>query len=157
MSIRKGQTFTYDFFIASSIFLIVLILVMSNWYFSIIQTQETIQRNHALNTLFSASEVWFKDGYPRFWDVENVVELGLSNDGTINKTKMELLNSLGYSEVLSLLNSDFNLCYEIWKNGSLVFRFPQHVDLDSAKNVYKLERIGILDEQPVKVVTLVWK
>ncbi|MEM5878883.1 MAG: hypothetical protein QXU74_00090 [Candidatus Aenigmatarchaeota archaeon] len=159
MLTNKAQAFTYDFFIALGIFFVVMILVMGNWYFSAVQTQETMEKNLAYNILLSASQVWFKEGFPKYWNVDNIVELGLSNDGKINETKMEMLNnSIGYPKATLLLNlGNFNLCYEIYdKTGNLIFRFPQNADLNSAKNIYKIERIGILNEQPVKVRTLIW-
>lgn len=160
MSTDKAQVFTYDFFIALAIFFVVAILVMNNWYSTAVQNQEILEKNLAYTTLISASQVWFKEGYPKYWNAENVIELGLSNEGKINETKIEMLNnSLSYSRVASLLNlGNFNLCYEIYsKTGDLIFRFPQNADFSSAKNIYKIDRIGILNEQPVKVRTLIWK
>jgi hypothetical protein len=131
---------------------------MSHWYFSSVQIQETIEKNFALKVALKASQAWFKEGYPEYWDLENVMELGLANDGKINRTKMEMLSQLGYSKVTFLLGlGSYNLRYEIYnKTNDLIFLFPQDSDLNKTKNVYKIERIAILDEQPVKVRTLIW-
>jgi len=159
MSINKAQVFTYDFFIALSIFLLIMILIMNNWYYSAIQMEETREKNLAYNTLLYTSQVWFKEGYPKYWDASNVIELGLSNDGKINRTKVEILNnSIGYQKAALLLKlGTFNLCYEVYnKTGALIFRFPQDANYSSAKNIYKIERVAIWDEEPVKVRTLLW-
>jgi hypothetical protein len=158
MLTNKAQALTYDFFIALTIFIATVSLVMTQWYFSSVKIQETMEKNLALKTTLSASQAWFKEGYPKYWGLENVVELGLANDGKINRTKMEMLSQLGYSKVTILLNLGiYNLRYEIYnKTNDLIFLFPQNSDLTKAKNVYKIERIAILDEQPVKVRTLVW-
>ncbi|MEM5836256.1 MAG: hypothetical protein QXR09_01395 [Candidatus Aenigmatarchaeota archaeon] len=159
MLTNKAQVVTYDFFIALAIFFLVMGLVMSIWYYTVIQAEESMEKRLAYNNLLSASQVWFKEGFPKYWDAENVVELGLSNDGKINETKIEMLkNSVGYSKASLLLNlGNFNFCYEVYdKSGNLIFRFPQNLDLSSARNIYKIERIGILNEQPVKVRTLIW-
>ena len=158
MLTNKAQTLTYDFFIALAIFIAIVSLVVVHWYFSSVQMQETMEKNFALKATLSASQAWFKEGFPRYWDLENVIELGLANDGKINRTKMEMLNQLGYSKVTLLLNlGNYNLRYEIYnKTNDLIFSFPNNSDLSRAKNVYKIERVGILDGQPVKVRTLVW-
>jgi uncharacterized protein (DUF2225 family) len=158
MLTNKAQALTYDFFIALAIFIAIVSLVMAHWYFSSIQMQETMEKNFALKATISASQAWFKEGFPKYWDSENVIELGLANDGKINRTKMEMLYQLGYSRVTLLLNfGNYNLRYEIYnKTNGLIFSFPNSSDLTKAKNVYKIERVAILDEQPVKVRTLVW-
>jgi hypothetical protein len=158
MLTNKAQALTYDFFIALAIFIALVSLVMAHWYFTSVQIQETMEKNFALRTTLSASQAWFKEGYPKYWNLENVMELGLANDGKINRTKMEMLSQLGYAKVTLLLNlGTYNLRYEIYnKTNDLIFLFPQNLDLTKAKNVYKIERVAILDEQPVKVRTLVW-
>jgi hypothetical protein len=157
MSTNKAQSLTYDFFIALAIFFIILTIAMSYWYYLTVQMEDNAKRNLASKTLLSASEVWFKEGYPKYWNTSNVVELGLANDGKINSTKMEMLSQLSYSKVASLLSlGTFNLKYEVYNKTNLIFQFPLNSDFSSAKNVYKIERIAILDEKPVKVRTIIW-
>jgi len=158
MLTNKAQALTYDFFIALAIFIAVVSLVMVQWYFSSVQMQESMEKNSALKATLLASQAWFREGYPKYWDSDNVVELGLANEGKINRTKMEMLYQLGYSRVTLLLNlGHYNLRYEIYnKTNNLIFSFHNSSDLNKAKNVYKIERVGILDGQPVKVRTLVW-
>jgi hypothetical protein len=131
---------------------------MIHWYFTSVQIQETMEKTFALKTTISASQAWFKEGYPKYWGWDNVMELGFANDGKINRTKMEMLNESMYSKVTLLLNlGNYNLRYEIYnKTNDLIFSFPRSSDLSKAKNVYKIERVAILDEQPVKVRTLIW-
>lgn len=155
---RKAQAMTYDFFIAMIIFLFLLTLVISYWHYSAVQMEEINENNRATNALFLASEVWFKEGYPRYWEKTNILELGLSNDNMINRTKMEMLPDLGYSKVVFLLNlGTYNLQYTLYNsNNYMIFQFPSGEIPSSANNIYKIERIGILDEQPVKVRTIIW-
>lgn len=154
---KKAQVLTYDFFIALSIFLVVLIIAMSNWYYSMLQIEEILKRNQAINILFLASQAWFKEGYPKYWGTEDVLELGMSNDNRINRTKMDMLAQLGYSRTASLLNlGTYNLQYTIYDSrNQTIFHFPSTTNL-TAKNVYKIERVGILDEQPVVISTIIW-
>lgn len=159
MSTSKAQTLTYDFFIALAIFFIVLNIALARWYFAIAEMQEAMEKNFALKASISASQAWFKEGYPRDWDVNNVKELGFADGNKINWTKVEMLSELGYSKVASLLGlGTYKLCYELYnKTREKIFSFPENCDLDSAKDVYKVERVAILDDQPIKVRSLVWR
>jgi hypothetical protein len=155
---KKAQTLTYDFFIAMGIFFIILTIIMGYWHYSMLQMQEISEKNKAVNTLFLSSQTWFKEGYPKYWGVTDVRELGMSNDYAINRSKMEMLSVLGYSKIASLLNLGvYNLQYTIHNaSNSTLFQFPSGVDLTSAKNIYKIERLGILDEKPVNIRTIIW-
>ena len=155
---RKGQTLTYDFFIATAIFFAVLIIAMGYWYYSMLQMEETREKNTAANVLFLASDVWFKEGYPKYWGTTNVLEIGMTNGNRINQTKMNMLQQLGYSKLLSLLNLGiYNLQYRLYdRNNNTIFQFPSNSSMSSAKNIYKIERIGILNEQTVTIRTIIW-
>lgn len=160
MLTNKAQALTYDFFIALSIFFVVLSLIVGYWYYSSVQMEETIEKNRAANALFLASDVWFKEGYPKYWEADNVLEIGLSNGNEINRTKMDMLNSsIGYSRLVSLLNlGTFNLEYTAYNTtNGVIFQFNSSANISSAKNVYQIERIGIMDDQPVKIRTIIWE
>jgi hypothetical protein len=155
---KKAQTLTYDFFIAMSIFLFILSVVMSYWYYSTVQMQEISEKNRAANNLFLASDVWFREGYPKHWNTSSIMEIGMSNEKTINKTKMNMLPQLGYSKIISLLNfAPYNLQYTVYNSSNnIIFQFPLVIGLSSARNIYKIDRFGVLDEQPVKIRTIIW-
>lgn len=155
---RKAQALSYDFFIAMAIFLAVLTVAFSYLHHSMAQVQEVRENNQAANTLFLASDVWFREGYPKYWGTVNILEIGLANNNKINQTKMDILPQLGYSRLVSLLNLGiYNLQYSLYnKSNDIIFQFPASVDMSSAKNVYNIERIGILNEQPVKIRTIIW-
>lgn len=159
MSTSKAQTLTYDFFIALSIFFLVFLIILSYWYYSSVQMQEVIEKNRAANELFLASDVWFKEGYPKYWGAENVLEMGFSNGNEINRTKMEMLPSIGYPKLVSLLNlGTFNIQYTVYNTTrDVIFQFPSSADFSSAGNVYKIERIGLIGDQPVKIRTVIWE
>jgi hypothetical protein len=155
---KKAQVMTYDFFIAMSIFLLILTIAMGYWYYSMIQMQEIREKNQAANQLFLTSDVWFRKGYPNYWAVSDVRELGMDDDNNrINQTKLSMLSQLGYSKIISLLSlGAYNFQYTIYNSSSTIFQFPSSVDLSSAKNLYKIERIGILNESIVRVRTIIW-
>jgi hypothetical protein len=157
MSTNRGQALTYDFFIAMAIFFVIIAVAMGYWSYSSVQMGEIIERNTETNTLYMSSQIWFKEGYPKYWNSSDVIELGIANDNKINQTKMQTLDSLGYSKVLSLLNTGaYNLKFIVYTTSNItIFEFPSNTTV-SGKNVYTIERIGILNDQPVKIRTIVW-
>jgi len=155
---KKAQALTYDFFIATAIFFVILTIAMGYWYYSMLQTQEIGEKNRASNEMLSASEIWFKEGYPKYWNASNIMEIGMNNDKKINRTKMEMLPQVGYSKIISLLNLGIdNVQFTLYNiSNNVIFQFPSGVDLSSAKNIYQIERIGILDDKPVRIMTIIW-
>jgi len=155
--LNKGQTFTYDFFMASIIFFILLVIVFSYWAYAMKETEETRRREDAFNYLIAASQVWFKEGYPKYWDNSSVIEIGLANDRKINATKLQILNSsTGYQRFLSLLNiGPYNVFYNVTdENSQTIFWFGAQPS--QAKNVYQIERVGVLNSKAVKIKTILW-
>lgn len=152
----KGQTLSYDFFIASTIFLVIVIIIFGYWTYSMKEIQETQEKEEAFNTLIEASQIWFKEGYPKYWDNETVVEIGLSNDGIINETKLNLLTSMGYQKFLSFMNlGKFNVFYNVTNETSIVFQFGNPPS-QQANDIYQMKRVGILNGQAVKIKTILW-
>jgi len=154
----KAQTLTYDFFIATSLLLLLLIVTFFLFYYKIENIEEEEKKSEMVNVLISASEIWFKEGYPKYWNVDNVIEIGLSNNNQINTTKVRLMEEMGYQKLASLLGlGTFNVNYFVYsQNGSLIYSFP-NFSFDNAKNVLVLERITIWNNSIVRVRTLVWQ
>jgi hypothetical protein len=155
---KKAQVMTYDFFLATAIFLAVLAIILGYWFHSVSQIQEVEEKNIVAEELFSASDIWFKEGYPKYWGIQNIRELGLSNDLKINQTKLNLFFQLGYPKIVSLLNlGTDNIQYTLYNSSNaIIFQYPSGVDISSAKNVYQNERFGILNDSIVKIRTIIW-
>jgi len=154
----KAQTLTYDFFIATSLLLLLLIATFFLFYYKIENIEEEKEKSEMVNVLISASDIWFKEGYPKYWNVDNVIEIGLANNNQINTTKVRLMEEMGYQKLASLLSlGTFNVNYFVYlQNGSLIYSFPS-LSYENAKNVLVLERIAIWNDSVVKVRTLVWQ
>jgi hypothetical protein len=155
---KKAQVMTYDFFLATAIFLAILAVIFGYWFHSVSQIQEVEVKNRASEEVFSASDIWFKEGYPKYWAAQDVRELGLSNDLKINQTKLNLFVQLGYPKIASILNLGTDNVQFILYNSSnvIIFQYPSGVDLSSAKNIYQNERFGILNDSIVKIRTIIW-
>jgi hypothetical protein len=154
----KAQTLTYDFFIATSLLLLLLIATFFLFYYKIENIEEEKKKGEMANVLISASDIWFKEGYPKYWNVDNVIEIGLSNNNQINTTKVRLIEEMGYQKFALLLGlGTFNVNYFVYsQNGSLIYSFPNSY-FYNAKNVLVLERITIWNDSIVRVRTLVWQ
>jgi len=154
----KAQTLTYDFFIATSLLLLLLISTFFLFYYKIENIEEEKEKSEMVNVLISASDIWFKEGYPKYWNVDNVIEIGLSNNNQINTTKVRLMEEMGYQKLASLLSlGTFNVNYFVYsQNGSLIYSFPNS-SFDNVKNLLVLERIAIWNDSIVRVRTLVWQ
>jgi len=154
----KAQTLTYDFFFATSILLLTLTITFFYIYHKIQDIEEEKIKGEMVEILISASDVWFKEGYPKYWDVSNVVEIGLSNNNQINSTKVKLMEELGYQKVALLLGIGlFNFQYSVYsQNGTLIYSFP-NLTFEKAKNVLVLDRTAIWNESIVKVRTIIWR
>ena len=154
----KAQTLTYDFFIATSILLVALTITFFLAYHNIQSIEEEKRKGEMVEVLISASDVWFKEGYPKYWSINDVVELGLSNDNQINSTKVRLMEEMEYQRIASLLSlGSFSVGYIVYsQNGSLIYSFP-NFSLEKAKNVLVLDRTAIWNDSIVKVRTIIWQ
>ena len=154
----KAQKLTYDFFFATSVLLIALTATFFYVYHKIQDIEEEKIKGEMVGILISVSDVWFKEGYPEYWDSSNVVEIGLSNNNQINSTKVKLMEELGYQKVASLLGLGlFNFQYSVYsQNGTLIYSFP-NLTFEMGKNVLVLDRTAIWNESIVKVRTIIWQ
>jgi hypothetical protein len=154
----KAQTLTYDFFIATSLLLLLLIATFFLFYYKIENIEEEREKSEMVNMLISASDIWFKEGHPKYWNVNNVVEIGLANNNQINTTKVRLMEEMGYQKLALLLGlGTLNVNYFVYlQNGSLIYSFPS-LSYENTKNILVLERIAIWNYSIVKVRTLVWQ
>jgi len=151
----KAQTLTYDFFIASSLLFLSLTIAFLHFYYKIENIEEEKRKSEMVSVLISASDIWFKEGYPKYWSVNNVLEVGLANDNRINTTKVRLIEELGYKKLVAFLGlGTFDVNYFVYsQNGSLIYYFPSN-DIGSVKKVLALDRIAIWNDSIVRVRTL---
>lgn len=153
----KGQIFSTDFLIACSVFILAVGLLFVYWKYTTIQIEETRMLNDMSEKLHAVSQIWFKEGTPKYWSPPDVIELGLENNHMFNQTKMETLNSLGYNKVRTLLGvENYQLYYRVRDEGNgTLFEFGIYPS--NAKNLMKIERIGILNQSIAIVEVLLWK
>jgi len=121
----KAQVFSADFLVATSIFLLVLTVIMIYWSYTNMQIEETKTINDMVDKAYTISQVWFREGTPEYWDSANVRELGLLSDHRINETKMNEMKELGYSRVKGIIGaSPYEYQFRVFLVGDTPIRPP---------------------------------
>lgn len=153
---RKGQIFSSDFLIASSIFLIAIAVIYIYWGYASAEIEESRITNDMIDKLYLASHVWFREGTPRYWDSSNVIELGLQSDHEFNQTKMSSLTTIEYQRTLTLLGvENYNIYYRVYdESNNTLFEFGLFPY--EAENVLRLKRVGILNQSIAMVDVILW-
>jgi len=155
----KGQVFSTDFIIACTIFILAVAILLIYWRYTSNKIDETNLINDMIEKAYLISEIWFREGIPKYWNASNVIDIGLANNNRFNKTKMDSLNDplLGYDNVTKLIGVEtyeYNFtAYDMTKN--VVYTFGQNPS--NPDNIIKIKRIGILDGEIVTVDVMVWK
>ena len=159
----KAQVLSFDFIIASSIFLLVVGIIYIYWIYTNIQIEETKNINDITEKAYMASQVWFREGYPEYWDNNTVIDLGMENDHRFNQTKMDFLNdsisptNIGYNRTKTLIGLEgYDYFFRIYNSTDYtLFNFGLYPS--NNVDVIKAKRIGILNGSIVTLEVLVWK
>lgn len=154
----KGQTFSMDFMIACSVFILAFAILYIYWAYSSRELSETKDINDMIDTAYLISQAWFREGTPEYWDSSNVMDLGLANDHRFNWTKMIIMrDDLEYVKTKELLGAgiyDYNFTVYNTTNDAIYYSGSYPSDPD---NLVKIKRIGILNGKIVRVEVMVWK
>ncbi|MEM5790679.1 MAG: hypothetical protein QXP77_01360 [Candidatus Aenigmatarchaeota archaeon] len=152
---NKAQTFSFEFFIALTIFLIGFSLLIIFWNYTNIQIYEKRSSEELIDIAFSLSQIFFIDGYPKEWSLNDVKVIGLASENRINQTKLYFLSSMGYENVRAKLKMDSNFFFKIHNQTQEFYFFGRLPSEDSI--VVKIDRLGILNSTPVIIEVVVWK
>lgn len=101
------------------------------------------------------SNVWMREGIPKYWNDENVIDLGLHDDGRLNETKMNYLKNLSYSKVKSMLGlNEYEFFLRIYDvENRTKFEFGK---LEKSKMMVKVKRVSIMEGGIVFIETILW-
>lgn len=159
MSLKsKGQIFSMDFLIACSFFILAFSILYVYWTYSTKRIEETRRITDMIDKAYLISDIWFRDGIPKYWNSFNVIDLGLSNEHRFNKTKMDSLNDplLGYRNVSRMIGIEgyYYRFVVINSISQIVYSFGSNPT--NPDNLVKIKRVGILDGNVVIVEVMVW-
>lgn len=153
--LNRAQTFSFEFFIALTIFLIGFSVLIVFWNYANIQIHEKKSSEELISVALSLSQIFFVEGYPKQWSLENVKVIGLASENRINQTKLELLGSAGYETTRNKLKIDSDFYFRIHNQTQEFYFFGKLPRQDST--VVKINRLGILNSTPVIIEVVVWK
>jgi len=153
----KGQIFSFDFLLASSIFLLSIGILFVYWTYTNIQIEETRQLNEMIDNVYKASGAWYREGVPIYWNSNNVIDLGLENNHKFNDTKMNSMKTdIGYDKtkvMIGLSGYDYNFTLRDTDN-NMIFSFGMNPS--DPTNLVKMDRIGIYNASIVTLEVMVW-
>jgi len=159
MSVQsKGQTFSTDFVIACIVFILAVAILLVYWKYTSNKINETTLINEMTEKAYLISEIWFREGIPKYWEPSNVIDLGLSNNHRFNKTKMDSLNDplLGYQNVTKMIGAETYDYKFVVLNSTKDTVYSFGVNPTNPDNLVKVNRVGILDGDIVTVEVMVW-
>ncbi len=154
----KGQVFSFDFLLASSIFLLTVGILFAYWAYTNIQIEETRGMNEMIDKAYRSSNVWFREGVPTYWNSNNVIELGLENNHRFNQTKMNITKTeIGYDRTKTMIGlGGYEYNFTVYNTTNhTVFSFG--LNPSNPRNLLKIRRIGIYDSSIVSLEVMVWK
>ena len=155
----KGQVFSFDFLLASSIFLLSVGVLFVYWIYTTLQIEETGEMNEMIDKAYKASEVWFREGVPQYWSLNDVIDLGLENDHRFNQTKMDMMKAeIGYEKTKNMIGlSGYEYNFSVYNSTShLIWSVGQVIPSDS-QNIVNVKRFGILNGSIVTLQVVVWR
>ncbi len=106
---KKGQIFTIDFMISVAIFIIVLITIISTWYYIDTHIKEIESRRDMHSISLSISDALVRSpGHPTEWNTTNVQSIGLAKEEYV----------LDVRKSMSLMNLDYDTARSIMRLGN---------------------------------------
>jgi hypothetical protein len=163
---KKGQIWSVDLASAAVILAFVLLFFILMWNMLAIRWNTTGDyMKMQTDAMFAAEALMTTPGEPNSWEmlsINNATSIGLvSGRSELNKVKIEKLiseNSTNYLLIkrkLGLQKYDLGFNITDMENNESYYEFGRFAGgLDTA---IIFERMGILDEKPVKVRIEVWK
>jgi hypothetical protein len=163
--IKKSQAWGLDLIIAMVIF---SVGITAFFVYSINYSREAEENFNLMKTEgdFIFNNI-LSSGYPSDWSAENVVVIGISDDGKINETKLERFFELAnndYDRTKFLFNTRYNYFFFFLDNmtiGSSVVRgigkpgtVPENIN---SKNLVKITRMVSYKNKPMTAYIYIWE
>ncbi len=158
----KAQVLLPDFVFSLAIFIVLICIVffMGNVMF---EKSENYKETYMVENLAKNIGYYILSytGNPENWDPHNVKMIGFSTgkENVINFTKLMFLSSMPYnkSKRFFMPNEEYHFFINItyFNNTKSVFSYGKYPYF--SQDVFKITRIGILNQTVVRVEIYVWK
>ena len=157
MSSNKAQIFTPDFIVATVTFLVIMVMLYThteNMYERLNTQEELIYYENLVSV---TDLLLLYHGYPKYWNTSNVEVLGLAErPNYLNKTKVEMLNSMSDAKIKQLLGIEGMDFYFSIENSTDKIVEKGTMDWSGAENLYIVSRNAVMNGASVKLKLLVW-
>ncbi len=157
MSSNKAQIFTPDFIVATVTFLVIMVMLYThteNMYERLNTQEELIYYENLISV---TDLLLLYPGYPEYWNATNVEVLGLAErPNYLNKTKVEMLNSMSDAKIKQLLGIEGMNFYFSIENSTDKIVEKGTMDWSGAENLYIVNRNAVMNGASVKLKLLVW-
>jgi len=161
---KKSQAWEIDLVIAVSIFLIGVLVF---FIYSINQSVESLEK---LDIIFykgkNVMDNILSEGYPKDWNKDNVIRIGILDNGKINETKLERFYNLtqeNYFRTKIIFNTEYDY-YFFFKNLTIgssavegIGKPNTNLSNINAENLVKISRVTIYKNEPKQVYLYVWE
>jgi hypothetical protein len=156
---KKSQAWGLDLMIASVIFSIAIVI----FFFYALNNPEEGELN--IDSLYYDGKIIgdsiLSEGYPKDWNISNVVTIGILSDKKINETKLEMFFNLSDTQYLltkSLFNTQYNYYFFLSENMTLSFGEVEGIGSRPliSQNLIKISRFVIYKNKPVTAYIYIW-
>ena len=157
---RKGQAWGIDLGVA---FIIFFAGVVVFYFYALNQPNETEDLREILsyegNSIASSI---LSEGYPKDWNSNNVVTIGILSENKINETKLGRFYNLSlyeYAKTQNIFNTRFKYYYSLDKNMSIEGKELEGIGAKPAntKNLIKITRFSIYQNKPTTAYVYIWE
>ncbi len=112
-------------------------------------------------------ESLFSSGFPQNWNSENVIKIGIVDNGKINETKLEKFYSLAlndYSKTKIIFNTKYDYLFFLSENLTVSGQEVEAIGKPGtdknniqAENLIKITRFTISENKPATAYLYVWE
>ena len=135
----KGQYFSFDAIIASLIFIMAIVSLVSYW--QSLRTSVGYQNSEIVSEAFRISNNLMSQGFPPYELCQDMEQAGLAlENGRISSTKLVECSALTEEELKEKTLSPYNITVQFIKGADVFARLGPSIS-DSAEDIVRVRRI----------------
>lgn len=156
---NKAQAWGFDLIVASTVFLVGMII------FYVYAINNSAQSEEAYNRLSydgnAIADSLLSEGSPADWNSANVVFIGILSQNEINSTKLLQFHDLSqnnYNKTKAMFNTPYNYYLNFSSQITIESTIIQGIgmDYDSPRNLIKISRFTIYNGKPITLNLYMW-
>lgn len=160
----KGQFFSIDLFIALSIFLLVIIIIMDVWG-NVRERRSSFEQIASMQMLTHdiADNLIRSEGDPPNWTSQNVKSVGLAKeDHVLSESKLKNFTEMDYNDLRQIFGINCEFYFKITGLDNVIISIndnevTQGREPANATDLISVKRLALLNQTPVKVYFMLWR